>query len=185
MRWFWIDRFSEFVSGSHATAGKSVSLSEDHLHDHFPGYPVMPQSLIVEGIAQTSGLLVSEYFGFSELVVLAKVTRSEFHRVARPGDTLTYRVKIDSINSGGAIVSGTADVAGAPQANVDLVFARMQENAQANGRRLFRPQDLNHWLHLVGVFDVGKHQDGSPLRVEDYDFGENLSHTEARRTTAR
>jgi len=33
MRWFWIDRFDEFVRGRHATAVKNVSLAEEHLHD--------------------------------------------------------------------------------------------------------------------------------------------------------
>ena len=42
MRWYWIDRFLEFESGRYAKAVKNVSLAEDHLHDHFPGYPVSP-----------------------------------------------------------------------------------------------------------------------------------------------
>ena len=54
MRWFWLDRFTEFVSGSQATAVKGVSLSEDHLHDHWPSYPVMPNSLVAEGMAQAA-----------------------------------------------------------------------------------------------------------------------------------
>ena len=53
MRWFWIDRFTEVVSGKTATAIKVVSLSEEHLHDHFLGIPTMPNSLILEGMAQT------------------------------------------------------------------------------------------------------------------------------------
>ena len=52
MRWFWIDRFLEFNSGTTARAIKNVSLAEDHLHDHFPGYPVMPGSLGIEAIIQ-------------------------------------------------------------------------------------------------------------------------------------
>ena len=87
MRWFWLDRFTEFVSGSHATAVKCVSLSEDHLHDHLPGYPVMPNSLVAEGMAQGGGLLVSEVYQFSELVVLAKFAKCTFDGEARPGDT--------------------------------------------------------------------------------------------------
>jgi 3-hydroxyacyl-[acyl-carrier-protein] dehydratase len=51
MRWFWIDRFTEFVSGSHAVAVKGVSLAEDHLHEHHAGYPIMPNSLVIEGVA--------------------------------------------------------------------------------------------------------------------------------------
>ena len=60
MRWFWIDRFIEFEA-ARAKAIKNISLGEEHLHDHFPGYPVMPNTLIVEGMAQTGGLLVCEH----------------------------------------------------------------------------------------------------------------------------
>ena len=60
MRWYWIDRFLEFNSGRSCQSVKNVSLAEEHLHDHFPGYPVMPASLIIEGLAQTGGILVGE-----------------------------------------------------------------------------------------------------------------------------
>jgi len=108
MRWFWIDRFTEFESGRRATAIKNVSLAEEHLHDHFPGAPMMPNSLVIEGIAQTAGLLVGEHGGFEERVVLAKVARATFHFPAVPGDTLEYRVEIDDIHKDGAIASGTS-----------------------------------------------------------------------------
>ena len=68
MRWFWLDRFTEFVSGTKATAEKCVSLSEDHLAENFPDYPVMPNTLVAEGMAQCGGLLVSEIYQFSELL---------------------------------------------------------------------------------------------------------------------
>ena len=55
MRWFWIDRFTEFESGQRAVAIKNVALSEEQLDDHLPGFPVMPNSLIIEGMAQTGG----------------------------------------------------------------------------------------------------------------------------------
>ena len=96
MRWFWLDRFTEFVSGSHATAVKCVSLSEDHLHEHWPGYPVMPNTLVAEGMAQCGGLLVSELYKFSELVVLAKFAKCTFDGEVRPGDTLRYRTRRSS-----------------------------------------------------------------------------------------
>ena len=38
MRWIWIDKFIEFQSGRHAVALKNVTLAEEHLHDHFPGF---------------------------------------------------------------------------------------------------------------------------------------------------
>ena len=82
MRWFWLDRFTEFTCGTRATAVKGVALSEEHLHDHWPYYPVMPNTLIAEGMAQAGGLLVSEIYRFSELVVLAKFSKIA---VPRPG----------------------------------------------------------------------------------------------------
>ena len=85
MRWIWIDRFIEFESGRRARAIKNVSLAEDHLHDHFVGYPVMPNSLITEGLAQTGGLLVGEVNKFEEKVILAKIPKATYHFPAVPG----------------------------------------------------------------------------------------------------
>ena len=73
MRWIWIDKFLEFRSGQFARAIKNLTLAEEHLHDHFPGYPVMPASLIIEGLAQTGGILVGEAGGFAEKIGRAHV----------------------------------------------------------------------------------------------------------------
>lgn len=182
MRWFWLDRFTEFVSGSHAVALKSVSLSEDHLHDHWHVYPVMPHSLIAEGMAQTSGLLVSEAYQFRELVVLAKFGKCTFRGVVRPGEVLTYRAEIEQFNEDGAAATVTAHVGPRQQAEAEIFFARLNPSDLASGAgqstgeddtiRLFNPAHLLHWLRLVGVFEVGTKADGTPLRVEDYDFGD-------------
>jgi 3-hydroxyacyl-[acyl-carrier-protein] dehydratase len=169
MRWFWIDRFTEFVSGSHATAVKCLTLSEDHLHEHHAGYPVMPNSLVIEGVAQAGGLLVSEHYGFAELVVLAKLAKAKFTGRARPGHSLEYRVKIDWIRADSAQVSGTVHDGERLHGDVQLMYARMGEDmAQKLGKRLFSPQHLGHWLQLVGVFEVGVKQDGTRLKASDY-----------------
>ena len=86
MRWIWIDRFVAFESGRSATAVKALSAAEDHFADHFPGYPVMPAALILEGLAQTGGILVGEARRFKEKVVLAKVPAATFHRDALAGE---------------------------------------------------------------------------------------------------
>ena len=102
MRWIWIDKFIEFRSGQFARAIKNLTLAEEHLHDHFPGYPVMPASLIIEGLAQTGGILVGEAGGFAEKVVLAKIPRAEFYGVACAGDQLIYEVTLTDLRSEGA-----------------------------------------------------------------------------------
>ena len=163
MRWFWIDRFQEFESGRHAVAVKNVSLAEEHLHDHFPGAPLMPNSLIIEGLAQTGGLLVAEHGGFKERVVLAKIAKARFHFPAVPGDTLVYRATIEDIHKDGAVVSATSHVEGRLQAEVQVFFAHLDE-AKA-GKSLFDPASLLAMLKLLGVFTVGRDASGAPLTV--------------------
>src|SRR5262249_36322004 len=143
MRWFWIDRFTEFHSGRTATAVKTVSLSEDHLHDHFPGCSVMPNSLILEGMAQTAGLLVCEHGGFEKQVVLAKVSKVVFHQDAWPGDTLTYRAEVHDIKDDGAMASITSTINGQAQAEAEVFFAHLEQlNDQGTKLELFEPYDL-------------------------------------------
>src|SRR3954463_11303930 len=110
MRWIWIDKFVEFTPRQSATAVKNVSLAEEHLHDLCPAYPIVPHSLIIEGMAQTAGILVGEARGFKEKVILAKIGRATFHRLVRPGDTLTYSAKIEQLNEQGASIQGTVTV---------------------------------------------------------------------------
>ncbi len=162
MRWYWIDRFLEFESGRGAKSVKNVSLAEDHLHDHFPGYPVMPGSLIVEGFAQAGGILVAEAQGLSSNMILAKVNKAVFYFPARPGDTLVYTSVLEYLKEDGAQVSGKAHVNGELQGEVDVFFANALETGQ--GRRLFGPAELLVMMNLLGVYQVGRAADGSKLQ---------------------
>src|SRR3954469_17585152 len=104
MRWLWIDRFEEFTSGKSARAVKYTSMAEDHFAEHFPGYPVVPASLILEGMAQTGGILVGEANQFREKVVLAKVPKAIFHREMVAGETLVYEATIVHMRPEGASI---------------------------------------------------------------------------------
>lgn len=161
MRWIWIDKFLEFESGKRARAVKNLSLAEEHLHDHFPGYPVMPASLIIEGLAQTGGLLVGEYNRFEEKVILAKIPKAVFHFPAVAGDTLVYETVVEYINADGAMVSATSMVGDRLQAEMEIVFAHLDDSGRA--RTLFEPKNFVFTMKLLGVFDVGRGADGGPL----------------------
>jgi 3-hydroxyacyl-[acyl-carrier-protein] dehydratase len=166
MRWFWIDRFTEFQSGHSATAIKTLSLSEDHLHDHFPGASLMPNSLVLEGMAQTAGLLVCEHGSFKEQVVLAKVSKAIFHFEAWPGDVLTYRATVHDINKDGAMASVTSHVNGKLQAELEVFFAHLvQFDESGRKMELFDPYDLFSWLRLLKLYEVGRDAQGNPLKV--------------------
>jgi len=161
MRWYWIDRFLEFESGRYAKAIKNISLAEDYLHDHFPGYPVMPKSLVIEGLAQTGGLLVCEYNHFTEKVVLAKLPRVVFHCEAYPGDTLTYTATINYIHRDGAMVTGTSHRDGQLHAEMELVFAHL--NGEHQNKVFYEPETYTRMMHMLRAYEVGHASDGSPL----------------------
>ncbi|TWU00738.1 3-hydroxyacyl-[acyl-carrier-protein] dehydratase FabZ [Botrimarina colliarenosi] len=178
MRWFWVDRFTEYVAGSHARGVKGVTLSDEFIHGHWDIYPVLPNSLIAEGMAQTAGLLVSEMYGFKELVVLAKFTKLTFNTAVRPSETLEYHATIGRALDAGAQCTVTATARGVggerEQAVAEIFFARLATGADSDAAakglpaRLFDPADLVRWLHVTGVFQVGVRQDGSRMQPADY-----------------
>lgn len=163
MRWLWIDQFVEFESGRRAVAIKNVSLVEEQMDEYLPGFPVMPAPLIVEGIAQTAGLLVGEHGGFLERVVLAKVSKAVFHRHAMAGDQLRYTVNVQSFQQGGAICSCTSHLGDELQAEVDLVFAHLDDRFA--GIELFHPHVFLRMLRLWRLFDVGRNADGTSIKI--------------------
>ena len=128
MRWIWIDKFVEFHSGESAVAVKNVTLAEEHLHDHFPGFAVMPASLLIESMAQTSGILVGEARKFEEKVILAKINKAVFFDCARPGDTLQVAAKIESISPEAASTSGRITCGEKLIAEIDLMFSHIDQN---------------------------------------------------------
>jgi len=128
MRWIWIDKFVEFHSGKRAVAVKNVTLAEEHLHDHFPGFPVMPECLMIEAMAQTSGILVGEANSFKEKVILAKIKKAVFYDYVRPGDTIRIDTKIESIVPEAASTSGKITCSEKLIAEIDLMFSHIDQN---------------------------------------------------------
>jgi len=128
MRWIWIDKFIEFESGKRAVALKNVTLAEEHLHDHFPGFPVMPESLCIEAMAQTAGILVGEAKKFQEKVILAKIKKAVFFDYVKPGDTIILDATIESIAPEAASTSGRITCSEKLVAEIDLMFSHIDQN---------------------------------------------------------
>jgi 3-hydroxyacyl-[acyl-carrier-protein] dehydratase len=128
MRWIWIDRFVEFLPGKRAVAIKNVSLAEEHLHDHWAPFPIMPVSLMIEGMAQTAGILVGQARDFKEKVILAKISKAEFNDIVTPGDQLTYQAEIETISPEAAATRGTVLRNGQPIGHIDLMFSHIDQN---------------------------------------------------------
>ncbi len=128
MRWIWIDKFLEFESGKRAVALKNVTLAEEHLHDHFPGFPVMPECLMIEAMAQTAGILVGQARNFQEKVILAKIKKAVFYHYVRPGDTITLHAQIESISPEAASTEGEIRRGQDLIARISLMFSHIDKN---------------------------------------------------------
>lgn len=127
MRFFLIDKITKWEVGRSAEAVKNVALSEDFFDDHFPRRPVMPGVLMLEGMAQVSGLLLEagllDKYGKEAKAVLTLLERTKFRDLVRPGDTLVYRTEVIAVNENGGKVSVQALRDGQPVVTSGMVFA--------------------------------------------------------------
>jgi len=127
MRFFLIDKIIKWEIGRSAEAVKNVALSEDFFDDHFPRRPVMPGVLMIEGMAQISGLLLEasllDKYGKDAKAVLTLLERTKFRGLVKPGDTLVYKTEVIAVNENGGKVSVQAVRDGEPVVTSGMVFA--------------------------------------------------------------
>ncbi len=110
MRHFHLDRIESIEVGVRAVGLRAVALSDDVFTEHFPGNPVLPGVYVLEGLAQTAGVLLWESAGRARLAVLVSVDRARFTSFARPGEVVRLAVDIDSQDERAARVRGVASV---------------------------------------------------------------------------
>ena len=90
-----VDRVLEIDKGKSIVGLKNVSMGEPFFQGHFPGEPVMPGVLILEGMAQVGGLLAylsaPDMIG-EKLVYFAGLDKVRFRKIVRPGDQLIFKL---------------------------------------------------------------------------------------------
>ena len=102
-----VDRVNTLDKGENIVAFKNVSISEPVFQGHFPGHPIYPGVMILEGLAQAGGLLSFQSMGLTKeeaklkVVYFMSIDKAKFRKPVRPGDRLEYRVSV--IKQKGAI----------------------------------------------------------------------------------
>lgn len=167
MRWYWVDRFEEFIPGKYATSIKNVTMSDEPLDNYCPGRPYFPASLIVEALAQTAGILIGQLSDFEQRVVLAKINKSRFHFQPEPGDQMHFRAEIEKLQESGAFAAGTVHVADRLLLHAQLTFAYL-DNDRFAGVQLFEPAEFCRMLRSMKLFDVGKYENGEPIQIPEF-----------------
>lgn len=146
-----IDRFIEMEKGKYAKALKNVTMGEDHIHDQFPSYPIMPNTLIIESMAQTGGILAGHSLDFKRQVFLAKLEKVTFYEIVRPGDQLMLEAWIDDLREEGGRIKAKAMVGETPIADASIMFVCLQNpngNGSNNGDSFIFGKDLLSNLNI-------------------------------------
>ena len=116
-----VDRIIELVPNEMVKGIKCISISDPILQGHFPDFPVFPGVLMVEGVAQTAGVLghLSLADGF-EKCLLTEITKTRFRRQVVPGDVLTYDIKVKKARAPFFWFEAVATVEGEVAAQIEL-----------------------------------------------------------------
>lgn len=95
MRFTLIDQIQQLEVGNRIVASKNLSLAEEYLADHFPGFPVMPGVLMLETMTQAGAWLVRATEDFQHSIVVLKEARNvKYGNFVQPGQTLVVTVEI-------------------------------------------------------------------------------------------
>ncbi|PMH41287.1 3-hydroxyacyl-[acyl-carrier-protein] dehydratase FabZ [Vibrio sp. 10N.286.49.B3] len=124
-----VDRVTNFEEGKHLSAIKNVSVNEPQFTGHFPQMPVFPGVLILEAMAQATGLLAFKSFGApaeNELYYFASVDKAKFRKPVVPGDQLIIEVEFLKERRGIAQFNGVAKVDGTVVCSAELKCARRE-----------------------------------------------------------
>jgi beta-hydroxyacyl-ACP dehydratase FabZ len=130
-----VDRIVE-IKGDSIVGIKNVTANEPHFTGHFPGYPVMPGVLIIEAMAQVSGILVGSMAPHTRghIMFLASIENAKFRKPVVPGDQLRVEMKMLRLKHSAAKIQGTATVDGQVVAEATLMCTltdRLAGGAQA------------------------------------------------------
>src|SRR3954467_6805905 len=127
MRFVLIDRITELHRGQSLVAVKNLSLAEEYLADHFPGFPVMPGVLMLEALTQAGAWLIRDYEDFAHSIVVLKQAKTiKYGSFVEPGRQLQIRVELSSHGEKESVLKGVGSIDG--QEMVKGRFSLMRYN---------------------------------------------------------
>jgi 3-hydroxyacyl-[acyl-carrier-protein] dehydratase len=137
MRFTLIDRIVELEPGVKISAVKNLSMAEEYLADHFPGFPVMPGVLMLEAMTQTGAWLVRASEDFAHSMVTLKEARNvKYANFVEPGQTLTISAEVLDQNERETKLKAQGTVNGVTAVSARLVLERYNLADEDPDRRI-------------------------------------------------
>jgi beta-hydroxyacyl-ACP dehydratase FabZ len=118
----------ELVPGEKVVAIKNVSANEEFFNGHFPGRPVMPGVLQIEGLAQTGAFLIAEEMK-GKIPLFAGIEKAKFRRPVVPGDQLRFEVELTKQRRNICWMSGKGYVGDEVAVEADLTAMAVDQEA--------------------------------------------------------
>lgn len=123
MRFSLVDRIISLERGKSVTAVKNLTLAEEYLADHFPGFPVMPGVLMLETMVQTGAWLMRYTEDFKYSTILLKEARAvRFNSFVTPGKTLEVTATVHKWKGDECVLKGAGTVDGESTVNARLTL---------------------------------------------------------------
>ncbi len=119
-----VDRIVEKEEGKRIVGIKNVTMNEEFFQGHFPGHPIMPGVLMIEGMAQTLGVLMMKK---GTVPYFMAIENAKFRRPVRPGDQLRYELEVLKVKGKVIKAAGKATVDGVTVVEANLMFSIVEK----------------------------------------------------------
>lgn len=152
MRWDLIEKFETLKKGEVARAFRNFSGREDFFAEHFPGRPLVPETLLIEMVAQTGGVLFGFGLDFKKEVILAKILSAEFFDAVKPPCLLVAEARIDDEREEGARVTGEVSLGAKIIARASILLVTVDSLEKDKTKIVFNDDFIEHF----DIYNVAK-----------------------------